>query len=46
MIIFLDVYFTSEEITFKLFLLMERYLTIDELNPKDDRMEDKTIIVI
>ena len=45
-IIFLDVYLISDAITFKLLILIERYLTMDELNPKDDRMENRTIIVI
>ena len=45
-IIFLDVYLISDAITFKLLILIERYLTMDELNPKDDRMENRPIIVI
>ena len=45
-IIFLDVNLISEAIKFKLFALMERYLTIDELNPKDEKLENKAIIVI
>ena len=45
-IIFLDVYLISDAITFKLLILIERYLTMDALNPKDDSMENIPIIVI